>query len=348
MPKKKHFFFHLVGKGGCPPAFATGAGGDVTLTSAGAPAYYVLSALAYGGQVDPNIFQFDNLDIQAGATLIIDVGSGTSLVQIICKSSCNIAGEISVRNVWGYPSFAKRGWENNGSSVSGTTISAYTYSASISQVAGGAGGTNGGAGTNGYGGGGGGGNSGAQGGANNAPGNSSSAAGGAGGSTGGGGNVGGNVTPGSSVSGAGGAGGGSGGGGGRTTSTTTPGNPGDPKTGPTPPTTSYNPGPGGGGGGNKGRHGGYLFLYFCETITGSGQVDAGGGYAYIGGSEGTGGAGGASGGGGGAGGSGGHFWLECAAHSLTTSVGGGAGDSGAGGGSSGGSGNSGSFTYIPV
>ena len=167
MPKKKHFFFSLVGKGGCPPAFATGVGGNITISTT-----VNLSTLAYVGQVDPNVFQFDNLDIQAGGKLVLDVGSGTSMVEIICKTSCNITGEVSVRG--NTDGSSANGWENNGSTISGTTVSGYTYSATITQASSGGGNSGGGgSGINGYGGGGSGGNGGGAGGSNNAGGSSS-------------------------------------------------------------------------------------------------------------------------------------------------------------------------------
>ena len=122
MPKKKHFFFSLVSSGYCPPPFVTGAGGDVTISTT-----VNLSTLAYLGQLDPNVFQFDNLDIQAGGKLVLDVGSGTSMVEIVCKTSCNIVGEISVRG--NMDGSSANGWENNGSTISGTTVSGYRISA---------------------------------------------------------------------------------------------------------------------------------------------------------------------------------------------------------------------------
>ena len=125
MPKKKHFFFHLVGSGGCPPAFATGADGSQTISTT-----VNLSTIAKVST--DNVWQFDDLDIQAGGKLVLDVGSGTSMVEIICRGSCNITGEISVRG--NTDGSSANGWENNGSTISGTTVSGYVYSASISQL----------------------------------------------------------------------------------------------------------------------------------------------------------------------------------------------------------------------
>jgi len=350
MPKKKHWFFSVKGKGGCPPAFATGVDGDLTVTGT---SWVNLSSIpkASAGLV----WQFDNLQIEQFAWLAIDVGTGTELVQIICKTSCDLMGSI-VTTGGPIPSSSYNGWENNGSSVSGTTVSGYSYSASIVQNAGGAGGS-GGAGTNGYGGGGIGGQSGGGGGSNNGPGVASSAPGGAGDSTQGAGGAGspGSIseTP-SPIYAPGGPGGGSGGGGGRTWLHFHPGTTGK---FPSPPANVYHNGSGGGGGGHKGGHGGYLFIYFCETITATtGRLFAFGDDGYDGGAAGpddfgpfSGSGSAATGGGGGAGGSGGHIWLECAAHSQAVTVAGGAGGAGGGSGGAGGStGNSGTFTHIPT
>lgn len=345
MPKKKHWFFSVKGKGGCPPAFATGVDGDLTITGT---SWVNLSSIPKAST--DLVWQFDNLQIEEFAWLAIDVGTGTELVQIICKTSCDLIGSI-VTTGGPIPSSSYNGWENNGSSVSGTTVSGYSYSASIVQNTGGAG-AGGGAGTNGYGGGGGGGQGGGAGGSNNSAGTGSSAPGGAGDSTqiagaaGGGASGTADCTLGG-VSGPGGAGGGSGGGGGRTTSVHHPAT--HDKFG-VPAWDECTYGPGGGGGGHKGGHGGYLFIYFCETITSTkGRLFAFGDDGYVGGNEGLGGAGGAGGGGGGAGGSGGHIWLECAAHSQAVTVAGGAGGSGgSSGGGSGATGNAGTFTHIPT
>lgn len=347
MPKKKHFFFSLKGKGGCPPAFATGVDGDLTITGGTTTSANWVNLSSIPKASTDLIWQFDNLYIEVGNNwLAIDVGTGTELVQIICKTSCEIQGSI-VTTGGPIPTTSYNGWENNGSSVSGTTVSGYSYSASIVQNAGGAGG-GGGAGTNGYGGGGVGGQSGGAGGSNNGAGTGSSAPGGAGdstqvaGATGGGASATADCTAGG-ASGPGGAGGGSGGGGGRTTSVHHPATH-DKISFPAWDECFY--GPGGGGGGQKGGHGGYLFIYFCETIpSANGRLFAFGDDGYAGGAAGGGGVGGAGAGGGGAGGSGGHIWLECAAHTLFVNLPGGAGGSGA---ASGATGNAGTFTYIPT
>ena len=67
MPKKKHFFFSLVGSGGCPPAFATGVDGNQTISTT-----VNLSTISKAST--DNVWQFDNLDIQAGGKLVLDVG----------------------------------------------------------------------------------------------------------------------------------------------------------------------------------------------------------------------------------------------------------------------------------
>lgn len=350
MPKKKHWFFTVKGKGGCPPAFATGVDGDLTITGT---SWVNLSSIpkASAGLV----WQFDNLQIEEFAWLAIDVGTGTELVQIICKTSCDLIGSI-VTTGGPVPSSSYNGWENNGSSISGTTVSGYSYSASIVQNSGGAGYSGwaaGGAGTNGYGGGGSGGGdfaSGGTGGSNNGPGATSFAPGGAGDSTQAQGGTGGNgdVAEGASpIPAPGGSGGGSGGGGGYAFPH---GHPATTGKFPTPFTTLWHNGAGGGGGGQKGGHGGYLFIYFCETITSTkGRLFAFGDTGYDGGAAGTGYLSNAGGGGGGAGGSGGHIWLECAAHSQAVTVAGGAGGSGGSpSGGSGATGNAGTFTHIPT
>lgn len=353
MPKKKHWFFTVKGKGGCPPAFATGVDGNLTIPNGSNINLSSITKASSG-----NVWQFDNLDIQSGGNLWLDIASGIDLVQIICKTSCNIDGGFY--SGIGGPIY-DHAWENNGSSISGTTVSGYSYSASIVQNSGGAGGGGGagGAGTNGYGGGGEGGQNGGYGGFNNGAGFGSSAPGGAGDSTQGAGLAGGGASAIADctlggASGPGGAGGGSGGGGGRTTSVHHPATH-DKITIPAWDECTY--GPGGGGGGEKGWHPGYVFIYFCETITGSGGFSFGGGQGSIGGDAGGGGAGCAGGGGGGAGGSGGHIWVECAAHSLAYSIVGGTGKVGGSGaasglcgndGASGPNGNDGTFTHIPV
>jgi len=355
MPKKKHWFFTVKGKGGCPPAFATGVDGTVNITLSGGGGTHIgyvrLSTITKASA--GNIWQFENFSIGPGAFLFVDV-TGIDLVQIICRTSCDIEGTIwFVRNgaVTPYP-----GYENNGSSISGTTLSGYSYSASIVQNAGGVGGgLYGGSNTvNGYGGGGQGSNTNGTmgwGGVLNGPGNANAVPGGAGDSTQGAGSPGGNASPTQDctfggTSGPGGAGGGSGGGGGNLTSVHHPATH-DKFTSPAWDECTYYPG--GGGGGEKGGHGGYLFLYLCGTITGgTGRLWAFGSPGFDGGSAGTGGAGGAGGGGGGAGGSGGHIWVECEAHTFASwGAQGGTGGAG-GGGASGPTGNAGTITFIPI
>lgn len=98
------------------PAFATGADGDLTILNG------QTITIPAG-----SIRQYDNLDIQPGGTLQV-TGDGPNLTQIVCRTSCNIGGQIVSRNVF------------NPYSISGTTISGLAYSHTVSQRNGGAGG----------------------------------------------------------------------------------------------------------------------------------------------------------------------------------------------------------------
>jgi hypothetical protein len=256
-----------------------------------------------------SVKDYSSIDIQLGGTLqIIDPLGTANPTEIYCIGSFSLEGQILCRDVVS-PSFLK----------SGVFKDQTPYSASVVQSIGGQGakgpnypggsaGALGGAGTNGFGGGGGGGAGnlgGGVGGENNQP--------GAGGHYGGGGTGGatlGNGTPGSGNTGAPGGGSGGGGSGGLV-------NPGG--SGP------YNAA--GGGGGMKGKHGGILYLYSTNPITGSGILNISGTNGFNGGDGGSGGSGG-----GGAGGSGGHLFLKVPSYTFSiSSSAGSAGTAGSGG-----------------
>lgn len=293
-----------------------------------------------------DIKDYSSIDIQAGGLLdILDPADSWDPAEIYCTGTFNMEGTIQFRDT-----------ERDTTVKTGNFISGAPYSATTTQLLGGAGGNSsglnvsgtGGLGTGGYGGGGAGGGcggslnpfgnapaNGGTGGSNNANGSAGvkngNISGGCGAGSGGAGNstqANGNSAPNGTnprYGDNGGSGGGSGGGGGGFSYY-----PGD---------SEYSAGGGGGGGGQKGFHGGILHIFSIFAITGSGQINLSGTDAFNGGNGSQGQAtasfekpNGGGGGGAGSGGNGGHLYLSAPSSAFSIDFSGGAGGSGGGGG----------------